>query len=175
MRVAKETAVHAIRTAASFIDRHAVKLTVVLTALLICLPTYLVYNYSVKVGRVAEQAKRNSQTNRRLSRENKRLTVSLRDGLVEGCRTSGNPLRAAVRQFGGVLIDQTKAEIQQGEAFEKSGAYAEFFPGISAPRLHQLLAKQRLEKSGEIKGIRAAIKGIPAVDCVEQYSPLNPR
>lgn len=98
MKVAKDTAVHAVRTAASWIDRHAVKLTVVLIAFLICLPTYLVYNYSTKVGAVAEQAKQSARNVRQLSDDNRALVNSLQSAIVEACEEIGNARAKVARE-----------------------------------------------------------------------------
>lgn len=89
--------------------------------------------------------------------------------LVRSCQTSGNPLRAATRQFGMTLIAQIRKDISQSSALDKSGQYAQFFPNIPPDELHELLEEQRKRDLATIGGLQAAVKNVAAVNCQEKF------
>lgn len=76
---------------------------------------------------------------------------SLRAGLIEGCKTNGNPLRAAVR---GILED----EIAQSE----SADLEKFFPQIPPEELEKLIREQNEKREERIAQLQP-------VNCEAQY------
>lgn len=151
MKVAKERAVHAAREAAGWIDRHAVKLTVVLIAAVILLPTFLVWNYTKQVGALAErvsdqqaQQEVNVRKIRQLSADNRALVSSLQSAIVEACETIGNERAVVARE-------QLHEEIK--DAKNPDPVVLEAFD-IPPQKLHELIAEnvERLEQRlGRVK------------------------
>jgi hypothetical protein len=85
----------------AWLNRHAAKLLVVSIALLICVPTYLVYNYTGKVGDLA-------QDNQELAEKVDSKVDSLQGAIVESCRINGNARAKVTRETIEEEIDEAE-------------------------------------------------------------------
>jgi hypothetical protein len=84
-----------------WIDRHAAKLLVVTIALLICVPGYLIWNYTTAVGDLAQE-------NQELAEEVDSKVTSLQSAIVESCRENGNARARVTRETIHEEIDETE-------------------------------------------------------------------
>jgi hypothetical protein len=104
-----------------------------------------------------------------LLRENGQQTKEINGSLVDNCKKNGNPLRAAVRRFGTVLIEQVQGDISQSKTFEKTGTFAEIFSNFPPDKLHALLASGREDERRKIGGLREAKQSVQPVNCEKRY------
>lgn len=104
-----------------------------------------------------------------LLRENRERTRDINSSLVENCEQTGNPLRAAVRQFGETLIGQTERNIEQNKTFEKTGTFAEIFPGYPPDKLHKLLVEGRENEHEEVAELQEATAKTHPLNCETRF------
>jgi len=93
-----------------------------------------------------------SRANVALTAANARLVHELRQGLIEGCETNGNPLRAAERE-----------DLREGIAAPNDPRLRELFPNVSPETIRRITAESNKRKRDRLAEVRA-------VDCVAQYS-----
>jgi hypothetical protein len=74
-----------------WLDRHSLKLLVIAVALLICVPTWLVWSYTTKVDDLARE-------NQKLARKVDAKVTSLQSAIVESCRDNGNARAKVARE-----------------------------------------------------------------------------
>lgn len=140
------------------LEEHGAKLLVILLALLILLPTGIMWRYLTTTATVADEAKTASQTNRRLARENRHLTERVlalqhetTEGLIEGCAKNGNTVRRILRH-------RIHREVAQSAKIAP-----ELFPQFPPDRLEALIGR-----SNE-RALREAQELHP-IDCHAQYA-----
>lgn len=117
-----------------------------------------------------ENGQRTDETSK-ITKETSTFSMRLSKSIVESCRRNGNPLRKAVREFGGTLKDQLEKEIAQSKALEAAGTYEEIFPQYPPDKLHELIEKNRGSERKAVEEIKATIRTIEAVDCRANFPP----
>lgn len=106
---------------------------------------------SHEAKQTALQVKVLADKNVELTRENRRLVISLENSIIGACKKNGNALREVIRE-----------EIREGITDPNDPSLRELFPGVSPQRIEELVHESNMKKHTRLEKAQN-------VDCKEVY------
>lgn len=152
----------------ALLERHAMKLLVVLIAAVVLVPAALAVNYSKQNGKTGEEAKEAATQAKALARTTTRLTIRnhalikrlariqkrVTRGLIRSCRVNGNPLRTAFQTL-------LREQIGLSENLKPSA-----LPNLKPAQFHRLIDEGIAAK-------RRAIHRVDPIPCAAEYTSFR--